>query len=125
MMWPYSNITREEFEQKKDEIERIIIALGGTPTTLKFSYENKTTSIHDGTSIVNISNRCIYEFKGAYFTVGEVCFSRPMIVIECAEYEDVMYNRWEDAEPFPVELSHDELVNEVKYSMGILPYPED
>ena len=48
-----------------------------------------------------------------------------MIVIECAEYEDVIYNRWEDAEPFPVELSHDELVNEVKYSMGILPYPED
>ena len=66
-MWPYSNITREEFEQKKDEIERIIIALGGTPTALKFPFENKTTSIHDGTSIVNYFQPLYLRVQGSVF----------------------------------------------------------
>lgn len=126
-MWPYQNISREMFEQKKNEIEQIIISLGGKPQNIDLPYKNKVTSFSDGNKIAHLSNRCAYEFHGEYFRVDEVCcFTRaPGIVIECGDYEDLIHNRMEDAEPFPADLPYDELVKEVKYSMGILPQPEE
>ena len=124
-MWPYAAITKEEFEKKKDEIETIIVSLGGNRRDISLLYENKTTSIFCGHQIVNQSQRPVYEFRGEYYRVDEVCFEKPFIVIECGTHEDLIYNRMEDAEPFPYDLPYEELVNEVKYSMGILPYPED
>lgn len=123
-MWRYAAITREEFEKKKDEIETIIVSLGGKRQDILVPYENITTSIFNGRQIVNQSQRSVYEFQGEYFRVDEVCFKKPFIVIECGTHEDLIYNRMEDAEPFPYDLPYEELVNEVKYAMGILPYPD-
>lgn len=126
-MWPYPNMSREMLEKKKDEIEEIIAALGGKPKSIELPYENNTTSFFDGNEVVNSSQRCSFEFKGEYFRIDEVCCftSVPGIVIEYGDYEDLIHNRMCDADPFPADLPYDELVNEVKYSMGILPYPED
>lgn len=126
-MWPYPNITREAFERKKDEVEQIIISLGGKPQNIELPYENKVTSFVGDQEVVHVSCRCAYEYNGEYFRVDEVCcFERaPGIVIEYGDYEDLIHNRMWDAEPFTAELPYDELVKEVKYSMGILPYPEE
>ena len=126
-MWPYRTITRDEFEKKKDEVEQIILSLGGTPINIELPYENKATSFAEGQSIIHISHRCAYEYKGEYYRVDEVCCfqNAPGIVIEYGDYEDLIRNRMRDADPFPAVLSYDEMVNEVKYSMGMLPYPDN
>ena len=50
--------------------------------------------------------------------------NKPFIVIECCgTYEELMKNMMDDADPFPYDLSEEELLNEVKYSLGIEPYP--
>ena len=36
-----------------------------------------------------------------------------------------MKNCMEDADPFPYDLSEEELMNEVKYTLEIDPYPEN
>ena len=74
----------------------------------------------------NISTRPTFEYEGQYYRVDEVCFSdRPFIVIECGTYDELMKNIMEDADPFPFDLSDDELLNEVKCSLGIEPYPKE
>jgi len=46
-------------------------------------------------------------------------------IIECGTYDELMNNVMEDIEPFPYDLTEDELLNEVKYSLGIKPYPKE
>lgn len=124
-MWLYKDVTREEFEQKKDEVERIIIALGGEIQHLTLPHENETASVFKGNETVCISTRPSYKFGELYFRVCEACFDKPYIVLECGTYEDLIHNRMEDADPFAYNLSDDLLVKEVKYSLGILPDQEE
>jgi len=52
-----------------------------------------------------------------------VLFSqKPFIVIEFGFLDDFVNNTTEDAEPFPYDLTYEEIVKEVRYSMGIEPY---
>lgn len=68
----------------------------------------------------NSSVRPTFEYNGQYYRVDEVCFSdKPFIVIEYRTYDELMNNAMEDAEPFPYNLTEEELLNEVKYSLGI------
>lgn len=70
--------------------------------------------------------RPAYEYKGQYYRVDEVCFSsKPFVVIEYGTYDELINNVMEDADPFPYDLTENELLNEVKYSLRIEPYPED
>lgn len=50
---------------------------------------------------------------------------KPFIVIECGDLDELMNNIMDDAEPFPYDLSYEELCDEVKYSLGIEPYPQE
>ena len=122
-MWLYTEITREEFEAVKDKVESIIIRLGGIACDVSLSYINETTSVYAGNEVTNISDRPAYKYNGEYYRVGEVCLENPFIVIECGDYKDLINNTMDDAEPFPYDLPDDLLENEVKYSLGILPYP--
>lgn len=47
------------------------------------------------------------------------------IVIECGTYDELINDVMEDADPFPYDLTEDELLSEVKYILGIEPYPTD
>ena len=70
------------------------------------------------------SQRPIFQFNHEYFRVNEfLCKEKPFIVIECGTYDELIKNSMEDAEPFPYDLSNDKIKKEVKYSLGIEPYP--
>ena len=43
----------------------------------------------------------------------------------CSDDFELMNNIMDDAEPFPYDLSYEELCDEVKYSLGIEPYPQE
>jgi len=122
-MWKYGCVTRQEFESIKDKIEEFIVSLGGNEVSVGLSYVQRTVS-HSGTDIVeNISTRPAFEYNERYYRVDEVCFpGKPFIVIECGTYDELMKNVMEDADPFPYDLTEDELRNEVKYSLRIEPY---
>ena len=125
-MWNYTCVTRQQFEETKDKIEEFIVLLGGKKVEVNLPYEQKTTSITKNNTIVHISTRPSFEYNKQYYRVGEVCFpDKPFIVIECGTYDELMNNIMEDIEPFPYDLSDEELLNEVKYSLGIKPYPKD
>ncbi|MBP3384715.1 MAG: hypothetical protein J6M22_04525, partial [Firmicutes bacterium] len=114
------------FEIIKDKIEKFIIMLGGNEVIFELPYEQRSTSYSGNNVVENISSRSAFEYNGQYYRVDEVCFSgKPFVVIECGTYEDLMNNTMEDIEPFPYDLTEDELLKEVKYSLDIEPYPSD
>lgn len=69
---------------------------------------------------MEISTRPAFEYRGQYYRVDEVCFSgKPFVVIEYGTYDELINNVMEDAAPFPYDLTENELLNEVKYSLRI------
>lgn len=109
-MWKYDFVTREEFESLKNKIEDIIVTLGAKSVYIQLSYP---------------SNRQLFEFNYEYYRVDEIFFeTKPFVVIECGSYDESANNVMEDTNPFPYDLSDDELINEVKYALGIIPYPQ-
>lgn len=125
-MWIYESVTRQEFESIKDIVEKFIVMLGGNRVAIELPYEQRTRSIIGNDIVENISTRPAFEYKGQYYRVDEVCFSsKPCIVIEFGTYDELINNIMDEAEPFPYDLTEDELLNEVKYSLGIEPYPEN
>ena len=124
-MWNYTCVTRRQFEAVKDKAEEFIVSLGGRKADIALPYAQKTVSIASGNKTVHISARPPFEYNGQYYRVNEICFSeKPFLVIECGSYDELMKNAMEDADPFPYDLSDEELLNEVKYSLGIAPDPE-
>ncbi len=125
-MWNYKCVTRHEFELIKDKIEKFIVMLGGEKMYIDLPYEQRTQSYSNNNIVENISKRPVFKYRNEYYRVDEVCFKdKPFIVIECGTYEELMKNCMEDADPFPYDLSEEELMNEVKYTLEIEPYPEN
>jgi len=122
-MWKYECVTRQEFELIKDKIEEFIASLGGNEVSVDLPYMQRTVS-HSGTGLIeNISTRSAFEYNEQYYRVDEVCcLDKPFIVIECGTYDELMKNGMGDADPFPYDLTEDELLNEVKHSLGIETY---
>ena len=125
-MWQYENVTRQQFECIKDKVERYIVLLGGRKIQLEFPDAFNTISYADEDIVVGRAGRAVYEYNGEFFRVDEVCFAeKPFIVIEyCESVEEARNNQMIDADPFPYDLSDEELLTEVKYSMGLEPYPK-
>lgn len=110
MMWLYDNISRDEFEKKKDYVEQIMCELGAVELNIDLPYPH--------------SQRPVFQFNNEYYRVNGIAFeNKPFIVIECGTYDELMKNIMEDADPFPYDLSDDEIKNEVKYSLEVEPYP--
>ena len=125
-MWPYESVTRQEFESIKDVVETYIVMLGGNKVSIELPYEQRTRSYVGNDFVENISTRPVFEYKGEYYRVDEVCFpGKPFIVIECGTYEELINNVMDEADPVPYDLAEDDLLKEVKYSLGIEPYPEN
>lgn len=123
-MWKYECVTRQEFEQIKDKIEKFIVMLGGKEVSVRLPYIQKTVSYSEYSVVENISTRPVFKYNEKYYRVDEVCFyGKPFIVIECGTYDELMKNIMEEAEPFPYDLTDAELLNEVRYSLEIIPYP--
>ena len=124
-MWPYQSVSREEFEERKDFIDKILKELGCKIITPKLPYKQKTTTYSLNTEETWYSNRPLYQYQNHYYRIDEVLFhQKPFLVIECAQtIEEVQKNIMEDADPFPYELPDTEIIKEIKYSLGIEPYP--
>ncbi|MCI5668359.1 MAG: hypothetical protein MR291_06305 [Oscillospiraceae bacterium] len=124
-MWFYDNVTREEFEKKKDLVEKTILELGAKEYEIDLQYAQKTTSYVGVQKETYYSQRRIFSFKDDFFRVDEVLFNdKPYIVLECGTLQQLINNTMEDADPFPYDLSDEEIKNEVKYSLGIEEYPK-
>lgn len=124
-MWFYKNVSRADFEKRKDYIGQIMLELGCE--IVELPYENKLTSHVNEYTEVWISERPTYKFKNGFYRISEVLFpEKPFIVLEYGETSDeVIRNIMEDCEPFPYDLSDEETVREVKYSLSIEPYPKN
>lgn len=124
-MWKYTDITRDEFERIKDHIEEIMVAHGAEVQTIDLPYSQKTTTVHkDSDAIVWESHRKVYKYKDLYYRIDEVCFDiKPFIVAEFGTYDELMKNIMKDADPFPWDLSEEELDDEVSFFLGEKPYP--
>lgn len=126
-MWFYKNVSRADFEKRKDFVEQIMQEFGCEVVELELPYENKLTSYVNEYTEVWISERSTYKFKNGFYRISEVLFpDKPFIVLEFGETTDeVKRNIMEDCEPFPYDLSNEETVKEIGYSLGIEPYPQD
>lgn len=126
-MWSYKAVSREEFENRKDFVAQIMRELGCEAVNIELPYEQKTTTYGAGTKETYISKQPIYKFKNGFYRIDEVLFpEKPFIVLEYADTEDwVRMNVMEDCDPFPYNLSDEDMIKEVKYSLGIEPYPQD
>ena len=119
-MWIYEYVTRQEFESVKDKVEKFIERVGGNKVSFNLPYEQKTFSCVGSGYVTNISARAAFEYNGLYYRVDEICFpGKPFIVIECGTYSELINNIMEDLDPFPYDLNEDELLKEVKHSLGI------
>ena len=119
-MWFYEQVTRNEFEERKNIVEQMICELGGKRVDIAVPYENEMTSIAGDNMEVHISRRPIFQYGNEYFRVCEILFpDKPHIVLECGTYEEVMNNTMEDLEPFPYDLDDTEIIKKVKCSLGI------
>ena len=123
-MWVYDNVSRNEFEKRKDYVEQTMCEFGAVILNIDLPYKQETTSCAESSQETCYSQRPVYKFNNEYFRVDEVLFmEKPFIVIEFGTYDDLIRNTMEDANPFPYDLSDNEIKNEVKYSLGIEPYP--
>lgn len=126
-MWKYTDITRDEFERIKDHIEEIMVAHGAVVQEIDLPYSQKTTTILKGLgAIVWESHRKAYKYKDLYYRIDEVCFDKkPFIVAEIGTYDELMKNIMEEADPFPWDLSEEEMEDEVSFFLGEKPYPTE
>lgn len=124
-MWLYKSVSREEFESRKDFVDKILQEFGCEVLTAELPYEQKMTTYGGGFEDTWISERPLYRYGERYFRIAEILFREaPFIVIECADaMDEVMKNIMEDADPFPYDLSDAETISEIKYVLGIEPYP--
>lgn len=92
---------------------------------VELPYEQKMYTYGAGTEEIYISKQPIYKFKNGYYRIDEdLLTEKPFIVLEFAETEEeVKRNTMEDCDPFPCDLSDEEIVKEIRYSLGLEPYP--
>lgn len=126
-MWTYTDITRDEFEKIKDHIEEIMAAHGAAVQDIDLPYSRQTAAVHKGSdAIAWESHRKVSKYKDMYYRIDEVCFDeKPYIVAEFGTYDELMKNIMEDADPFPWDLSEEELEDEVSFFLGEKPYPAE
>lgn len=126
-MWPYHAVSRNEFEKRKDLVDKFMLDLGCEALNIELPYEQKTTMHSSDFEETWYSQRQIYQYKNCYYRIDEVLFrEKPFIVLECADtLEEVYNNRMEDADPFPYDLSDADMMKALKYSLSIEIYPDD
>lgn len=120
-MWPYKDISRSVFENRKEFIGTVFKELGCSVLDINLPYDQKTTTYGSNLKEEWISECPVYQYASRYFRIDEVLFPQvPFFAIECADtLEQVMNNVMEDADPFPYDLSDEEIIQELKHLLGI------
>ncbi len=113
--WPYSHISKSEFLAQIVAVEKILQKYGSE--YVKDSCEKNTWILSSDTSYNAKLQKHIWKRKDNYIRVDSVYFpEKPFLVLEFSEHQEGPY---EDADPFPYDLSDEELEQEIRYSLGM------
>lgn len=118
-MWPYTVVSREEFEKRKDFVDKVLRDLGCEVIRIRLPYRQKSTMHSADFEEAWVSQRPIYRYNNCYYRIDEVLFKeKPFIVLECGvTMDEVIRNTMEDADPFPYDLSDEDMTEEIKYTL--------
>lgn len=120
MEWPYEDHSEEDYYNAVDFVEKYAEALGAKLICTK---EEKFNTYSGAGHILEVNEMRIYQYKDEYFWIEDHFLEeKPFMVFSFGDTIDTIF---EDAEPFPYDLSEEELKAEVRYSLGIEPYPKD
>ena len=113
--WPYSCINKAEFLAQIVFAEEILRKYGAE--YIEDFWETDTWILKDGSYAHEKVQKHIWKRENEYIRVDRVYFSeKPYLVLEFSEHKEGPY---EDADPFPYNLSDAELEQEIRYSLGI------
>lgn len=115
-MWPYKGVSRKQFEERKDFAEHVLLALGAEKIDIELPYINTTTTIGKDYKDTAPDGRSVYQYKDRYYRIDEVLFPvKPFLVFEIATDIEIVYkNGMEDNDPFPYDLTDEEIWEEMK-----------
>ena len=116
-MWPYKNHSENEYYKTIAFIEEYVLTLGAVFVCTK-SEKFTTVSVDDIISEKLDMN--VFKYKDEYFWIEHHFLpDSPYIVLS---FGDTIDSIFDDAEPFPYNLSEDEIKAEVRCSLGIDRY---
>lgn len=117
-MWNYENHSEEDYIKAIKRVEQIAVELEAEFVCVE--KEKFTTACGDNI-VVEERDMNVYKYKDEYFWIETHYLADcPFMVLSFGNSIETIF---EDAEPFPYNLPDEELILEVKYSLGIEPYP--
>lgn len=114
-MWPYTEHSEEEYNKAIDFVLQYAESLGAKYICTK---QKKISTISGNEKpIQEILEMKVFQFGNEYFWVEHHFLPEcPFIVFSFGDSVDTIF---EDADPFPYNLTEEELKAEVRYSLGI------
>ena len=113
--WPYSDIDPTEYLTQIVRVEDILQKYGAE--YIEDSIEKKTWVFKDGTALSEMTRQRIWKMENKFIRVDKLYFSKKLFLV--LEFSDCIKGPYEDADPFPCNLSETELEQEVRISLGI------
>ncbi len=118
--WPYEDYSEDDFNRAVEFVEEYAESLGAKYICTK---REKFTTFSGEKHILEINQMRVYQYKDEYFWVeSHFLPDKPFMVMT---FGDTIETIFDDADPFPYDLPEEELKAEVRYSLGIEPYPEN
>ena len=118
-MWPYKDHKEEKYRTVVALAESIAVKYGAVPVSV--AEQQFSTMAEDWTASTRETAN-VYKYKDEFFRIEPHFLpQKPFMVFS---FGDTVESIFEDAEPFPYDLSEKELEQEVRYSLGIDSYPE-
>ncbi len=113
--WPYSFVTKEEFDKRIKYVEEVLQKYGAEH--IGESHRFGTWILKNGSKVCENIEKRIWKRESEFIRVDWVHFSqKPFLVLEFSDKQEGPY---EDADPFPYDLTDERLKQEIKYSLGI------
>ncbi len=118
-MWPYKNHSEDDYKRAVKYVEETAMKCGAIPV----SVSNDHFSAYSGEWVSEIDAEMrVFKYNDCYFRVEPYLLpNNPLMVLS---FGDSIETTYEDADPFPYDLSEKELEQEVRYSLGIDEYPK-
>lgn len=113
--WPYLSHDKEIFLSKIILVESYLQKYGAE--YIDKINEVGTWMLQDGSYVIEHTEKNIWKFKEEYVRIDRVYFSeKPFIVLEFSKKKEEPY---QDADPFPYDISDMDFEQEIKFSLGI------
>ena len=114
--WPYCSHDKSIFLSKIMLAERYLQKYGGEYIGKVNEFESWTSQ--DGSCAMEYVEKSVWKFGEEYVRVDSVYFKeKPFIVLE---FSKEPHGPYEDADPFPYDISDTDFEREIKSSLGII-----